>query len=282
MVFIPGKVILSGEHAAVYGKLALSVSIDRGIAVSVVDNQSIEYAVDKKGIIGKAIEVAGGEKSLSLKIDSQLPVGSGLGSSAAMAAAIIKSVKEYLGKQIDDDELFQLTMECEKVAHGTPSGIDPATVIYRGLIAFTKGKPIERLMIKSPFKILVFNSGNPVETSKEMIVDVVGNNPNNQVIVGKIGRITNKIRNLLINGGKISDLINANGLLLEELGVVGNNAVMISKQLRKLGYGVKISGAGGKRVGSGAMIVVGGDFVKAKKFLDNEQIDYFETEIGKK
>jgi mevalonate kinase len=154
MVKVSGKVILAGEHAVVYDKMALAASMSLGVTVNVVESGGSE----KNPLIRKAIEVAGGDENFPVDISSELPIGSGLGSSAAVAAATIRVVREYLGKPIDNDELFTLTMECEKLAHGNPSGLDPVTVIYGGLIAYAKGQPFERLNIKKPIKLLLINT----------------------------------------------------------------------------------------------------------------------------
>jgi len=78
----------------------------------------------------------------------------------------------------------------------------------------------------------------------------------------------------------VVDLLNKNGLLLEELGVVGKHAKEISSELRKMRASVKITGAGGVKTGSGMMIVMRPDLTQIKKLLDNRQIDYFETVMG--
>lgn len=273
-MFVPGKVILAGEHAVVYGEMALAASISLGITATVVEQGGSE----KNRIIEKSIEEAGGDSNTQVLIESELPVGSGLGSSAAVAAATIKVVREYLKKPIDNDELFKLTMECEKLAHGNPSGIDPAVVVYGGLIAFTKGKPIERLKMNRPIKLLLVNSGKPTESTKEMI-ELVARNPDKDMLIEKIGELTQKTKGKLENGDDVSELLNENGLLLERLGVVGKKARELSETLRTLGAKVKISGAGGVSSGSGMMMVAHPDLTQIKKLLDNNQISYFETEI---
>lgn len=273
----PGKLILAGEHAVVYGKMALAASISLGVRVSVVESGGSE----KNPIVDKAIKVAGGDENILLKIESELPIGSGLGSSAAVAAATIKAVREYLGKPINEEELFKLTFECEKIAHGNASGLDPAAVVYGGLIAYTKGQPFERLWIKQPIKLLLLNSGKPEESTKEM-VELVAAKQTNIVVIDKIAELVKQIREALLNGLEIADLINQNGLLLEELGVVGDRAIELSAQLRQMGASVKIAGAGGVKTGSGMMIVMQDDLTQIKKLLDNKKIDYFETVIGGK
>jgi len=275
-VLVQGKIILSGEHAVVYGKMALAASIDKGVTVEI-------FLTDKpqewNEIVTKAVEVAGGDETLELNIQSELPVGSGLGSSAAVAAAVIRGVREYLGKPIENDELFKLVMECEKIAHGNPSGIDPAAVVYGGLIAFAKGKSIEKLVIKKPLKILLVNTGKPEETTKEM-VELVASIAGKEKYIDEIGEISQKIKNMLLIGENVSELINKNGLSLEKLGVVGKRAIELCNNLRSLGYGVKIVGAGGVRSGSGMMMVMGDNFVNAIKLLEQNNLTYFETIIG--
>ena len=276
-VFVPGKVIIVGEHAVVYGKMALVASISQGVGVQVVERGGTK----KTDIVKKAIEVAGGDDKTQVKIDSNLPIGSGLGSSAAVAVAVIKTVRTYLKKPINNDELFSLTMECEKIAHGNASGIDPACVVYGGLIAFRKGQPFERLKIVKPIKLLLVNSGKPEESTKEM-VELVALNPDRLKIVGRIEELVEQVKERLVKGEGIADLLNMNGLLLERMGVVGKFAKKLSDELRTMGCSVKITGAGGVRSGSGIMIVMVPDLAKIKKLLDNRKINYFETVIGAK
>lgn len=272
-VFVPGKVILAGEHAVVYGKMALSASINKGVRARVVKRGV------KNEVVRKAIEVAGGEPQIEVEIESELPVGSGLGSSAAVAAATIGAVRAHLNRPIDKDELFELTMECERIAHGNPSGIDPATVVYGGLIAFTKGQPFERLKIRKPIKLLLIETGKPSESTKEM-VEMVASKTDKDAIINEIGKLTERVRGKLVKGEEIGEDLDQNGRLLEELGVVSEKAKSLSDELRRMGGKVKITGAGGVKTGSGMMMVAGRDLLKIKAWLDNRQIRNFEITVG--
>ena len=73
MIKTKGKVILSGEHSVVYGKMALATSISLGVSAEVVSELG-----DMSELVAKAIEVAGGDKNTQVKIKSELPIGSGL------------------------------------------------------------------------------------------------------------------------------------------------------------------------------------------------------------
>lgn len=276
MTFVPGKIIISGEHSVVYGKLALAASVGKGVRVKVVNDNFINNYSE---IVKMAIELAGASSKLNLVIDSELPVGSGMGSSAAVAAATIKAVRTYLGKKIEKDELFELTMTCEKLAHGNPSGVDPATVIYGGLIAYIKGHPFEKLQIVRPLNLLLIDTGKPTESTSEM-VKMVAEKLDKDAIIEEMGYITMEIKNGLISGKEVKSQINTNGLLLEKLGIVSKNSINLSQKLRKLGYAVKVTGAGGVTNGSGTMLVMGEDFARAKEIFDDKNIRYFETKIG--
>lgn len=272
-----GKIILSGEHAVVYGKVALAVSINLGVVAKVVSDGN---RVDKNEIINRAIEVSGGDSNLGIEIDSEIPVGAGLGSSAAVATAVILTVREYLGSPIKNKkELFNLVMECEKVAHGKPSGIDAAVVVYGGLIAFTKGSPIEKLAIGKPLELLLVDAGKPVETTKEM-VELVAKARNREDLIDQIGKLSLQVKNELVLGNDIDELLDNNGRLLEELGVVGERAKELSNELRKLGASVKVTGAGGVKEGSGMLLVRHNDLNVVRKYLDRRKMSHYSTKIG--
>lgn len=276
---INGKVILSGEHAAVYGKLALAASIGLGVTAKVLGeggeaNQSV--------IVAKAIEVAGGGKGLRVEIESEIPVGAGLGSSAAVAAAVITTVRDYLGKPVNSkEEMFNLVMECEKLAHGNPSGIDAAVVVYGGLIAYTKGRPIEKLDINKPLELLLVDTGKPIESTREM-VELVARARNREDLIEQIGKLSLKVKNELVLGNDIDELLDNNGCLLEELGVVGERAKELSNKLRKFGASVKVTGAGGVKEGSGMLLVRHKDFEIVRTYLESKKIRYYPTKIGEK
>ena len=272
-----GKVILSGEHAVVYGKLALAASIGLGVTARIVSEGS---EANQSVIVEKAIEVAGGDMGLRVGVESEIPVGAGLGSSAAVSAAVIVSVRNYLEQPITSkEELYDLVMECETVAHGNPSGIDAAVVVYGGLIAFTKGSPIEKLSIEKPLELLLVDTGKPIETTKEM-VELVSQVGNRDKIIELIGKLSIEVKDKLVLGKDVGEMLNKNGLLLEELGVVGMIAKKLSDELRKIGASVKVTGAGGVKEGSGMLLVRHNDLNVVRKYLDSRNISHYSTKIG--
>ena len=289
-VFVPGKVLISGEHAVVYGYPAIAAAIDRGVTVEITSNNG-EVVVDSNekdelGLVGKALELVGANsQGITVRIRSNLPVGSGLGSSAAVSAAVIKAVTEYLGKEISDEEWFELTMECERVAHGNPSGVDPAVVINGGLVRYAKDDGVKRFSLPKPYTFILVQSGAPIESTKDMVVGVVGEAYKNrreevEAILKSIQTATSNLQDRMLVSGDIRELINENGRLLEELGVVGEKAKDLGRELRQLGSGVKITGAGGLQDGSGMVLVYNSDLSKVEPYLAEKKWEHFLVSVG--
>ena len=170
--FSAGKIILLGEHAAVYGKHALAVPILNAVGANVSLskektkininewnlNESIERE-DYTGISGiiNTIYDSFEIKDLNFKINisSSLPRGMGLGSSAAISVAIIRAVSKFIKANISNEEINNIAFSCEKLAHGSPSGIDNTLSCF--------GKPILFQKNKSPnFEIIKLNELPPL------------------------------------------------------------------------------------------------------------------------
>jgi len=142
-----GKVILLGEHAVVYGRHALAVPIPDAVRATVVQSEkettltvrdwsfrSVVKPDSSEGIdaaINLILERLGvGSVSFAIDVSSCLPRGMGLGSSAAIAVAIIRAVATCAAIKIDDADVNQIAFDCEKLAHGTPSGVDNTLSCY--------------------------------------------------------------------------------------------------------------------------------------------------------
>jgi len=155
-----GKVILFGEHAVVYGRHALAVPIidavraavtpcdesttlvvkDWGLR-SVVDRESTDGIDAAVNLILKELSV--GNENFSINVSSSLPRGMGLGSSAALAVAIIRAVARCADTDLTDERVNAIAYACEKLAHGTPSGIDNALSCYSEPMLFRNSGSLE-------------------------------------------------------------------------------------------------------------------------------------------
>ena len=142
-----GKVILLGEHAAVYGRHALAIPLVDAVNASVQSSSGgtslaipawgiardldfdkvtgIDAAI---GLILKRLQQPPGD--YAIHVNSTLPPGMGLGSSAAVAVAVTRAFCHYLDIDINDDRVNEIAFDCEKLAHGTPSGVDNTISTY--------------------------------------------------------------------------------------------------------------------------------------------------------
>ena len=146
MASAPGKVLLLGEHAVVYGHPALAAAIDLRVTVEVEPKADVirlelpggfpvpQAVLDGLGNLARA---AGHRGGFVAKVRSDLPLGSGLGSSAALGVALARAFKPGC----DAEEAAALAMHLERVLHGAPSGVDPAICARGGVIEFVKGEP---------------------------------------------------------------------------------------------------------------------------------------------
>lgn len=284
--FSQGKVLISGEHSVVYGFVGIACAINRGITVDLGESDEFVFRSkyqDSTGIIEKSLMLMSQTDPLSITVESDLAMGSGLGSSAALASATIQALANYKGVKLTKDQLFEYVMECERLAHGSPSGIDPATVINGGLIQYAKGKPLVSHVLDQEYTFLLLQTGKPVESTREMVelvANYISKTPKTETIIERIGEVSMEISEAMLQGESIVDLINQNGWLLEKLGVVGRRAIRISKELRELGFGVKITGAGGIADSSGMLLVTGDNIARTMSECRRFDPSAFSVSVG--
>src|SRR5579859_7607168 len=126
----PGKVIISGEHSAVYDQPALASAINLFVKVELLPNskkweiepQYVDFFKNILQVFGEKFRK--NTKIFTVKIDGDLPIGSGLGSSAAFAHATFKALAEFFEIKISPAEMIALIQKSERYAHGHPSGLD--------------------------------------------------------------------------------------------------------------------------------------------------------------
>lgn len=282
--FYRGKIILTGEHSVVYGHPAVLANLNLGITCAVKEgvlnetqkqDRYLQYILQ---IFAKLAQLS--KIQIAIKIESNLPQQSGLGSSAVFAATIFSELAKFYNYSLNADRLYNLVLEAENFIHGRSSGADPSIVVYGGLIAFNQGK-IEFLskqgLIDKTFFLI--NSGSASETTGEM-VKKVADQQSNQKILQKIGLLSRQMINNLKIGVFDPNLLNQNQFLLEQIGVVGEKAREIIVELQKQGTFCKITGAGGIKTGSGYILAWHENSQKLKKELETMNLEFFQTQIG--
>lgn len=270
----PGKIILFGEHAVVYGQPALAVPVAtleaRAVVSARIGAASGEIWIEAPDIelsspvrdlapghpLRASLAAAAGTEDLSsipacrILITSTIPVSSGMGSSAAVSAALIRAFGAFLGRRLPDQEVSDLTFEIEKIQHGSPSGIDNSVVVYQKPVFYRKGDPLEFLSIRQPFEILIADSGIPgstraaVESVREKWL---ASQEECEDLFTRIGEISRTAKGIITSGDsrELGPLMNENQAYLRELGVSTPELDRLAERALEAGaLGAKLSGGG--------------------------------------
>lgn len=299
----PGKLILSGEHSVVYGKPEIITAINRRLEVSVKAGKKKGRALTffsqestdlLKFAVGKIFKILGEQpkKDLEIQVDSEIPVGSGLGSSAALAVATAASLFAYFNQALDKEKINEIAYEIEKKQHGAPSGGDNTIATYGGFLWYRKEteflklfKPLEFKSGKLPEFVLI-NTGRPVETTGEMVAYVRKLYDQKKDQIGKILDNMEKVtKEMLValsqmDEGKLILAIRKNEKLLEYLGVVSPFAKVVVREINKAGGAAKVCGAGGKKKGSGILLAFHPQKETLFKLAKKRSWSAFEVKLG--
>ena len=267
----PGKIILFGEHAVVYGRPALAVPVTQVHAdVEISDSSRAGIWIDAPDVNLHAelntlpsdhplasvihnflfLSRTSPFPNLSIKISSTIPVASGLGSGAAVTVALVRALSSSLFHPMNNDEVNTFAYEIEKLHHGTPSGIDNTVITSARPVYFVKGQPIETFRVGHPFTIVIGDTGISAPT-KESVGDVrklwEADKAAWEKVFDEVGEIANTARISIENGiwELLGDLMNANHQLLKKMTVSSPELDRLVEDARKAGaLGAKMSGGG--------------------------------------
>lgn len=273
MAFAPGKVILFGEHAVVYGRPAIAVpvtqvraqvSVEKGIDGISIQAKDLglshtlgESPVDEAlepviSLVESTLEYLGvhGSPPLIITITSTIPIARGLGSGAAVSTALVRGLSDYFGRELGPEKVSALVYEAEKFYHGTPSGIDNTVISYEQPIYFVRGTPPQFFKVGKPFLLTIGDSG--VESPTKVVVGEVrrrweGKPYKYERLFDRIGWIAEGAKEEMEKGNleRLGSLMDENQALLAELGVSFPQLDLLVRIAKEAGaLGAKLSGAG--------------------------------------
>lgn len=269
----PGKVILFGEHAVVYGQPAIAVPVP-----AVAARTTVEPAPPGSGLtlvaadLGQRFSLAAAppqdplaiaarrtlgylaapEPDATAVVRSSIPIASGLGSGAAVSTALVRALADFMGHPLSCAEVSELVFEVEKLHHGTPSGIDNTVIAYEQPVYFVRTAASgPRLMsVGGPFTLLIADTGLPSPT-KQLVSRVrerwEGDRARYETVFRRIGDITREAYRRIETGDvdALGPLMDKNHALLIELGVSSPTLNRLVDAARDAGAsGAKLSGAG--------------------------------------
>lgn len=278
----PGKIHLLGEWSVMGGKPAILAAVDLRVCVTLSKGQS-NHSLKKiiELIVKKHLKI----KTIppyNLTISSQLPIGAGLGSSAAVSASYIAALLSFLKIKWDLNLINNLTYEAEKVFHGNPSGGDNSTVVYGGLIWFTRTN-FDKLNFTIPPKLAknftLINTGTPKETTRQMI-EIVG--AKFKKILDDQEQLVKELLPVLKNGNEkeLIRIIKKGERNLESIGVASKSSQEIIRKIEKAGGAAKICGAGGKAGPTGVLLCYHQNKTVIKNIAKSFNLPFFSAALG--
>jgi len=179
----PAKAILLGEHSALYGKSVLTMALDkrsRSVVSKRRDDKIVVNAPDfdisarvltdddhepALALVARSVELASeGPGGFDITISSEIPIASGLGSSASIPASLIAAIAAEAGRDLSKQELAELTWEAENVIHTKSSGVDPFAVVFGGLCLYREGS-VKHIDAEPP-RLVIGHTGIVSDTGK--------------------------------------------------------------------------------------------------------------------
>ncbi len=261
------KTILFGEHAVVYNNPAIAIPLHNARTTVTFEPTGEEFRVFSDAIRLDSrfdeLDDSSGLKSLlkllrdelgierfpaeTLRIETDIPIASGLGSGAALSIAVIRLFSDRYGANLSTERVNELAYEIEKIYHGKPSGIDNTTIAYEQPVLFSKltgFKALEADIARLP--LLVVDSGIRSRTV-DVVMDVYNNFARNENAIRQIGDLVREAESALKTGtaAEIGALMDENQSLLRQINVSCpelDHWIDLAKQNGAVG--AKLTGAG--------------------------------------
>lgn len=267
----PGKIILFGEHFVVYGGKAILCAINKRITVTA--KAIPENKISIKSSIGnlvlapkrpltdvdiqlrpfyyladKMIQKYDEKSGMEITIDSEIPVGVGLGSSSACCVAAAAAISGVFTEK-SKEEILQMAIEAEKTMFPNTSGADCTVCTFGGIMQYDKQTGHSKIDSEPRFHLVIANS--KIEHSTKEVVSTVNQfKEKNEERFSKICNEENNLIDDVLVCLKKNDLkgigidIIKNQEYLELIGVSNEKLRSMIELANKSSFGAKITGAG--------------------------------------
>ena len=264
----PAKIILFGEHFVVHGTKAILAAIDKRVTVTTTftENKTIkinselgtievpisssheEVKNEFRPFVYLANKIINSDQNVSgleITIDSDIPIGVGLGSSSACCVAAVASICG-LFKELSSEEILKMSIEAEKTIFPDTSGADCAVCTYGGMIEHPS---IEKIDNTFDLNLLIANSMIPHNT-KNSVEKVNKFKENDEERFSQLCDLETKLIDEVITAMKNNDAttfglkMSENQKYLEEIQISNDTLRDMISSLKEISLGTKITGAG--------------------------------------
>ena len=266
----PGKVILFGEHFVVYGVKAILCSINKRVTVTAEKTSERKISINSKigkldldpnkliseinsplkpfyYLANKAIENK--DTGIHIQIDSEIPLGAGLGSSSACCVAGAAAIFKLFG-DISKEKILKLAIEAERTIFENTSGADCTVCTYGGIMEYDKNNGFKKIEHEPNFQLVIINSN--IEHSTQSMVSKVKEFENkNTEEFSRLSDLESKLVEdvlKLVKENKIQEIgqkMNQNQKYLENIGISNKELTKMIRIGQESSFGAKITGSGG-------------------------------------
>ena len=266
----PGKVILFGEHFVVYGVKAILCSINKRVTVTAEKTSERKISINSE--IGKLVlepnksileinsplkpfyylankAIENQNTGIQIKIDSEIPLGVGLGSSSACCVAGAAAIFKLFG-DISKEEILELAIEAERTIFENTSGADCTVCVYGGIMEYDKKQGFKKIEDEPNFQLVIANS-NIEHSTESMVSEVkaftIKNKEEFSKLLNQELELVEDVLKLLKENNTIElgEKINQNQEYLETIGISNNQLREMIEIGQKTSFGAKITGSGG-------------------------------------
>lgn len=302
-VLVPGKLILSGEHAVVYGEPAIAMAVNRYAMATISHERSPRILFDLvdiahrshlpitslrdlknrikrkyhrfirgeytiREVLQKPFELAHFAISsfaeamnvslphgVKIHLQSDIPMGCGMGSSSATILSVMKAISSYLDIPLSTEALFELALEAENMQHGHSSGLDLRVALQGGGVYMHQGVMHPRSLPVFPWFLV--NTGAPLTSTGECVA-AVATHFQDPALKSAFGAVTNRLDAALHaeDMAGIQAAIRENHALLCRIGVVPARVAAFIADIEQRGGAAKICGAGAVSGESAGVVMV--------------------------